>query len=92
MQTGDSPVCQVRKIILDMPLQHILDECIAIQRNLREPDLDLELILQHAETLVRHASLAHDGATYASTSDRDRTRVRAAFLKKIIETPVLQPR
>lgn len=75
-----------------MPLQHVLEECIAIQRNLREPELDLDYIVQHAESLLRHARLAQEGATYAGTSDRDRARVRAAFLSKITKSPVLQPR
>jgi hypothetical protein len=75
-----------------MPLQHVLEECIAIQRNLREPDLDLDFIVQHAESLLRHARLAQEGATYAGTSDRDRARVRAAFLNKITKAPVLQTR
>lgn len=74
-----------------MPLQHILEECIAIQRNLREPELDLDYIVQHAESLLRHARLAQEGATYGATSDKDRTKVRAAFLRKIAKNPVLQP-
>jgi len=75
-----------------MPLQHILEECIAVQRNLREPEIDLDFIVQQAESLLRHARLAQEGATYANTSDRDRARVRAAFLKKVEKSPVLQPR
>ncbi len=75
-----------------MPLQHMLEECIAIQRNLREPELDLDYIVQHAESLLRHARLAQEGATYASTIDKDRVRVRAAFLNRITKSPVLQPR
>jgi len=66
-----------------MPLQHILEECITVQRHLREPELDLDFIVQHAESLLRHARLAQEGASYASTSDRDRVRARAAFLNKI---------
>ena len=66
-----------------MPLQHILEECIALQRHLREPELDIDTIVQHAEAVLRHARLAQEGASYATTSDRDRARVRAAFLRKI---------
>ena len=75
-----------------MPLQHILEECIAIQRQLREPELDLDLIVQHAEALLRHARLAQEGATYATTTDRDRVRVRAAFLNKVTKTPTANAR
>ena len=73
-----------------MPLQHILEECIAVQRHLREPELDLDLIVQRAEALLRHARLAQEGASYATTTDRDRSRVRAGFLNKIGKTRVLQ--
>ena len=73
-----------------MPLQHILEECITVQRHLREPTLDLDFIVQHAESLLRHARLAQEGATYASTSDRDRARVRTAFLDKIASCPAYQ--
>ena len=66
-----------------MPLQNILEECIALQRHLREPEVDIDKIVQHAESVLRHARLAQEGATYATTSDRDRARVRAAFLRKI---------
>jgi len=68
-----------------MPLQHILEECISIQRNLRESELDLDLLVQNAESLLRHARLAQEGATYASTIDRDRIRVREAFLSKVAQ-------
>jgi hypothetical protein len=66
-----------------MPLQHILEECVAVQRHLREPELDLDFIVQHAESLIRHAHLAQEGASYVSTSDKDRMRIREAFLGKI---------
>ena len=75
-----------------MPLQNILEESIAIQRHLREPELDLDFIVQHAESLLRHARLAQEGATYASTADRDRARVRTAFLNKIARSPSFQSR
>jgi len=75
-----------------MPLQHILEESIAIQRHLREPELDLDYIVQHAESLLRHARLAQEGATYAASTDRDRARVRTAFLNKVAKSPTYQPR
>lgn len=66
-----------------MPLQHILEECVAVQRHLREPELDLDFIVRHAEALIRHAHLAQEGASYVSTTDNDRMRIREAFLSKI---------
>jgi hypothetical protein len=74
-----------------MPLQHILEECIAIQRHLREPDLDLDDIVARSESLLRHARLAQEGATYAGTTDRDRARVRAAFLNNVTKKQSLLP-
>jgi len=65
-----------------MPLQQILEECVAVQRHLREPELDLDFLVAHAEALVRNAHMARDGATYVHTSDNDRKRIREAFLGK----------
>ena len=62
-----------------MPLQHILEECVAVQRALREPELDLDFIVRHAEALLSHAHLAQEGASYVSTSDHDRMRIRQSF-------------
>jgi|GEM_PF-2091390 len=62
-----------------MPLQHILEECVAVQRALRESELDLDFIVRHAEALLRHAHLAQEGASYMTTSDLDRMKIRQAF-------------